>query len=230
MHIYQKIVYHYTQITKELKAIVIFGSYARREQTAQSDVDFILLFQGECISKEILRQIGHISKMLSKEFGVPIDPICVTQREMSHKGFLKSYADPIKCLEAEIIYGKYPLPLPSSQEVQNQIEELLVEATVNIRHHLKLSDQSPILNQPDRLKRIAKPIMLASKLFLYLMHKQYPTTKENLLKISKKDSNVQSFIDWYFNSDHCFLTNPLEQLQSLQNIIYYFLTRIKLTH
>lgn len=44
MHIYQKIVYHYTQITKELKAIVIFGSYARREQTAQSDVDFILLW------------------------------------------------------------------------------------------------------------------------------------------------------------------------------------------
>lgn len=228
MQIYKEIVKCYTKVTQEIQAIIVFGSYARREHTPQSDVDFILLFQGECISKETLRQIGHISKMLSEEFGIPIDPICVTEGEMKHRGFLKSYADPIKCLEAEIIYGEYPYHLPTSHEVRNQIEELLVEATVNIRHHFKLAHQSPITFEFNRLKIISKPIMLASKLFLYLMYNQYPTTKEDLLRVSSKDSDVQNFINWYYEPDIYSLTDSLEQLQSLQNITYYFLNRIKL--
>lgn len=69
---------------KEIKVVLIFGSYAKGKQKKESDIDIIVLINKRKDLKQIIDNIFH---NLSFEFGVSVNPIIIT---------IKDYFDMLK--------------------------------------------------------------------------------------------------------------------------------------
>jgi len=71
------------QINKDnFKRIILFGSYAREDQTNGSDIDIILIFQKEPIAK-IKSKIREISNSLSLQYNIVITEFLFTESEFN---------------------------------------------------------------------------------------------------------------------------------------------------
>jgi predicted nucleotidyltransferase len=64
----------------DLKAIFLFGSYARGEAEEGSDIDILLIFKNK-ISSELTCKVREISNALSLKYDVVISEFLFTEKE-----------------------------------------------------------------------------------------------------------------------------------------------------
>jgi predicted nucleotidyltransferase len=64
----------------DLKAILLFGSYARGDAEEGSDIDILLIFKNE-ISSELTGKVRKISNALSLKYDVVISEFLFTEEE-----------------------------------------------------------------------------------------------------------------------------------------------------
>jgi predicted nucleotidyltransferase len=65
-------------------AVIIFGSYARNEQTSLSDIDLLVLFPGDLVTYEKRNIQAIIRKELAKQH-IPADVLVCSRKEYLQK-------------------------------------------------------------------------------------------------------------------------------------------------
>lgn len=66
---------------KRLKELVLFGSYAREEYSTESDIDFLLILNGDFDTWEEIKRTGGIVSELSLRYGVTVSLIPISETE-----------------------------------------------------------------------------------------------------------------------------------------------------
>jgi predicted nucleotidyltransferase len=72
-------------IGKDLVSIILFGSAARGEETAGSDIDLILVVKDASNLDKLDEKVSEISLESAASFGGPISPILLTEAEYNYK-------------------------------------------------------------------------------------------------------------------------------------------------
>jgi predicted nucleotidyltransferase/biotin operon repressor len=74
---------------RDLISIILFGSVAKGEERADSDVDLILVVRDDADLDKLEEKVSEISLELAISFGSPISSILVTESEYASKKRLK---------------------------------------------------------------------------------------------------------------------------------------------
>jgi predicted nucleotidyltransferase len=72
-------------IGKDLVSIVLFGSAARGEEVASSDIDLILVVKDASNLDKLDEKVSEISLESAASFGCPVSPILLTETEYNSK-------------------------------------------------------------------------------------------------------------------------------------------------
>jgi predicted nucleotidyltransferase len=72
-----------------VKEIVLFGSVARGEERADSDIDLFILADHEGVRNEIVAAAENLSLLLIDKFGNPLSPYVLTAEQVKEKAHLK---------------------------------------------------------------------------------------------------------------------------------------------
>lgn len=85
-------------------SLIVFGSVARREETAKSDLDLCIVYKGKKALVEV--KVSSLRDKLYGEFGVTLAPFYITEREF--KSGAKNNKPPINNIikEGNVISGK----------------------------------------------------------------------------------------------------------------------------
>jgi predicted nucleotidyltransferase len=70
---------------KDLVSVILYGSVARGEEAAGSDIDLILVVKDEADLEILEERVSEISLQAAAAFGSPISPILLTEKEYSKK-------------------------------------------------------------------------------------------------------------------------------------------------
>ena len=84
-----------SSLGKELKEIILYGSYARDEQTHDSDVDIVVLLDGEISDMPaVRRKLSDIKVDLSLKYDVVISIIIKTYTQyLRNRNFVPFYSN-----------------------------------------------------------------------------------------------------------------------------------------
>ncbi len=117
---------------EDIRAIILYGSFARKEATSRSDIDLFILTTEKKTEKEIEDKIIRIEL----EVGRNIQPTIRTLKELekTDSGLLQNIFQ-----EGRVLYLKEPTDIPSS---------MLLEQKPQLIYSFQLSD----LNQNEKVK------------------------------------------------------------------------------
>ncbi|KUO63642.1 hypothetical protein APF79_00095 [bacterium BRH_c32] len=92
------------ELSKTTESILLFGSTARNEETAQSDLDICIVYNSD--KKRIEEIVSRLRDYLYDEYGVTFAPFYITSREFKKRA--KHNMSPINSivLEGKLISGK----------------------------------------------------------------------------------------------------------------------------
>ncbi|MFH0732292.1 MAG: nucleotidyltransferase domain-containing protein [Candidatus Omnitrophota bacterium] len=110
--IFKKIVKSLSEID-DIRAIILYGSFARNEATSRSDIDLLILTSEKATFKEAQENIISIES----EIGRNIQPTIRTLKELkkTDSGLLQNIFQ-----EGKIIYLKEPTDIPSSMLLEQK--------------------------------------------------------------------------------------------------------------
>lgn len=91
----------------DVKAVVLYGSFARRENTSRSDIDLLILTTKEKTQEEIQNKIIDLELKVKRSIQPTIRTIAALQKTDS--GLLQNIF-----IEGKILYLKEPADLPSA--------------------------------------------------------------------------------------------------------------------
>ena len=66
---------------ERLTGLVLFGSYARGEPSIESDIDFLLILNGDFDTWEEIKRAGGIVSELSLRYGITVSLIPISNNE-----------------------------------------------------------------------------------------------------------------------------------------------------
>lgn len=75
----------FERLGKDLKTIVLFGSVARGEEEADSDIDLVLVVRNDADLDKLEEKVSEVSLESAISFGSPISSILVTESEYEAK-------------------------------------------------------------------------------------------------------------------------------------------------
>lgn len=79
--------------------IILYGSYARGDYRASSDINVAVVISKENVWKDILSQMARLVK-LTREISIDIDPVLLIEEE-DRSGFLESISS-----YGEVVYSR----------------------------------------------------------------------------------------------------------------------------
>ncbi|MCH5584241.1 nucleotidyltransferase domain-containing protein [Shimazuella sp. AN120528] len=201
MSIINEFTTYMTERFDSIKAIVIFGSYARREEKEGSDLDAYLIF--EQVNPILLKEVGEACRGFFPRFHKEISyPMCLTTEDFYHH-IKNGSTDPIKYFEAMVVYGELPINPPSKEKVSEFCCEIIMEAILDLRSHLVRNETNV-----KRLMQVVKTFAIALKLERYLTTGKYPKTLHKLRE-SLAGSELEVIPQWF--EDHDLLQENLDQ-------------------
>ncbi len=120
------------KVIEDIRAIILYGSFARKEATSRSDIDLFILTTEKKTEKEIEDKVIKIES----EIGRNIQPTIRTLKELekTDSGLLQNIFQ-----EGRVLYLKEPTDIPSS---------MLLEQKPQLIYSFQLSD----LNQNEKVK------------------------------------------------------------------------------
>lgn len=202
---------------ENLESVVVFGSYARGEETENSDLDIYCFFKH--IEPSVLEEVGLITRNYLEKHNKSINyPVCLTQEDYSKRGFDKTFGDPIKYFESKVLYGEFHIPKPSISEILGFCEMIFAEVIVNLRRHMMANTPSDHLVKGMLKFGSLKPLIVALRLERYLLTGNYPLTLE-VLQNSLRDLPQYKAVDWLKNIEK-FTELILKDKKSLLNELY----------
>lgn len=92
---YAKLVIEKMQVNK----IILYGSYARGDYRANSDIDVAVVVSKENVSKDIIKQMGQLVR-LTRNISFDIEPILLIEED-DKSGFLENISQ-----YGEVVYAK----------------------------------------------------------------------------------------------------------------------------
>ncbi len=110
--IFRKIVKALSEID-DVRAIILYGSFARNEATSRSDIDLLILTSEKGTSKEVQNKVINIESDIGKN----IQPTVRTLKELekTDSGLLQNIFQ-----EGKILYLKEPADIPSSMLLEQK--------------------------------------------------------------------------------------------------------------
>jgi len=98
---------------EDIRAIILYGSFARREATSRSDIDLFILTTEKKTEKEIEDKIIRIES----EIGINIQPTTRTLKKLkkTDSGLLQNIFQ-----EGKVLYLKEPTDIPSSMLLEQK--------------------------------------------------------------------------------------------------------------
>jgi predicted nucleotidyltransferase len=193
-----------------IHSIYLTGSYARGDETNQSDIDVYCFFAS--LSAQDLAKVGHIVKGISAMYGVAeLNLQCLTVDEYSQYGF-QYFVSPLFYFEGKLVYGALLVQEPQLGELVQFAERILADAMMSARHYMTVRESKEKLAD-GRLKRwVLKSICIALRIENYLGHRFFPLSYTELMDHvqSPEDKQVVSWTldpailkqDLYSDSDH----------------------------
>ena len=79
--------------------IILYGSYARGDYRANSDIDVAVVVSKKNLSNNVLKQMGQLVR-LTRDISIDIEPILLIEDE-DKSGFLESI-----CEYGEVVYSR----------------------------------------------------------------------------------------------------------------------------
>ena len=98
----RKIVQEYAQLVStkmKVNKIILYGSYARGDFRANSDIDVAVVVSKKNVSKDIIKQMGQLVR-LTRGISFDIEPVLLIEED-DRSGFLESISQ-----YGEIVYVK----------------------------------------------------------------------------------------------------------------------------
>jgi len=84
--LFDHLAHHYLEaLGNDLLAIEVFGSVARGEESAQSDVDLLIVIRDSADKEKAEERVAQVSVEAASIFGNHFSPITVTKKEMDKK-------------------------------------------------------------------------------------------------------------------------------------------------
>jgi len=207
------------RFSDNIKSIVLCGSYARGDQTEDSDMDMYCFFEKLCPNDLI--EIGRIVKdlpVLHNKFELNVQ--CMTVDEYTRQGFGRAFVTPIKYFESVVLFGEDFGTKPSREDFYPLVENIVSEAIMSIRHYI--TAQEPVEKLSDgRLKRwVLKPLCVAMRIERYIFTGNYPRNFKELLEMSAGLPQAKA-VEWMIRPE-LFAQNvsaaPTEVLSSLLEV------------
>lgn len=202
-----------------IKSIVLCGSYARGDQTENSDMDMYCFFE-KC-SPEDLIAIGKIVGSFSPLYPqFELNVQCMTVDEYARQGFGRAFVTPIKYFESKVVYGEDLGVKPSREDFYPLFEDIISETVMSIRHYI--TAQEPAQRLADgRLKRWAlKPLCVALRIERFIITGAYPHHFKELLEMSVGLPQVKA-VEWMISKEQFtrdITTSPTDVLIELLDI------------
>ena len=97
----RKIVEEYAKLViskMEVNKIILFGSYARGDYRANSDIDVAVVVSKNNVSKDIINQMGQLVR-LTRNISYDIEPVLLIEEDRS--GFLENISS-----YGEVVYSR----------------------------------------------------------------------------------------------------------------------------
>lgn len=98
----RKLVEEYAKLViskMKVNKIILYGSYARGDYRANSDIDVAVVVSKENVSKDIIKQMGQLVR-LTRNISFDIEPILLIEEE-DKSGFLENISQ-----YGEVVYTK----------------------------------------------------------------------------------------------------------------------------
>jgi hypothetical protein len=157
-----------------IKAVVIFGSYARGEEKEGSDLDAYLVF--DHLNPAIFAEVGKACREFFAVCKMNVSyPMCMTVEDFYSEYMKNGAADPIKYFESVVTYGELLIQPPSKEQAKAFCGEILTEAKIMLCACI-VRDEINV----KRLVQVVKTFVIALKLERYLTIGEYPKTLHEL--------------------------------------------------
>ncbi|WP_125153047.1 nucleotidyltransferase domain-containing protein [Clostridium rectalis] len=140
-----------------LQCILLTGSYSRRENTEDSDID-IWIFLDKVLEKDLF-SIGDI--LLNLDPIPKLNPQCTSFNESMSTYFSREYSPIQYNTDGIILYGELKIPSPNKIEFSLESKRLAVYVIMGIRHFVCTNEKEELLLKRKIRKRILKPLMWA---------------------------------------------------------------------
>lgn len=114
----------------DVRSIILYGSFARNEATARSDIDLFILVS----KKQTIKIVQDIIISIESEIGRNIQPTIRTVKEFgkTDSGLLQNIFQ-----EGRIIYLKEPAQMPSSMILENKPQMIYMFRIYNLNQNKK---------------------------------------------------------------------------------------------
>jgi len=172
-----------TVFGKNLKSIVLSGSYVRGDNNTDSDMDVYCFF--ERLTADDLFLVGNIVKKMPVLYrSFELNTQCMTVEELQHQGFGRAFVSPIKYFESRVIYGEDLGTKPSRKDFIEFFQNVISDTVMSIRHYMTPLETVERLSD-GRLKRwVLKPLCVALRAERYIFTGIYPRNHTELLEQS----------------------------------------------
>lgn len=127
--IYKKIVKKLSAI-KHVTAVILYGSFARKEATARSDIDLFIIIS----EKKALKEVQNSVIVLEREIGKNIQPTIRTLKELekTDSGLLQNIFQ-----DGRILYLREPADIPSAMMLEKKPQVIYTFHITNLNQNQK---------------------------------------------------------------------------------------------
>ena len=159
-----------------LECIVLTGSYARGEQTPQSDIDLWVFING--LRSEDLEQVGAIVKQIGNK--PELNPQCTSFAEFQSAAFKNQFTHAQFYLDGKVLFGELPLPAPTQSEIGSTASSIAAMILMSARHYITVNESEESLAKGRLQKWVLNPLMWALRYYCYSNTNNYPKSLDEL--------------------------------------------------
>jgi len=159
-----------------LECIILTGSYARGEQSPQSDIDLWVFINK--LNVQDLEQVGAIIKQIGNR--PELNPQCTSFAEFQTAAFKNQFTHAQFYLDGKVLFGELPKPAPTQSEIASTASSIAAMVLMSARHYITVNESGESLAKGRLQKWVLKPLMWSLRYRCYSISKNYPRTLDEL--------------------------------------------------
>jgi len=164
-------------IKDNLKAVVLVGSFARGDQTNQSDIDLFVLVNK--IDTGLLETIGEINRAIDSPN--EINPAIVTLAEYKKTPDLFDFHK--VDLDGVLIYGELPTGVSPKNTVLDLAKTIAQEVLMSSRHYIAVAEPEEKFKSGKLYTWNLKPLSFALRYYHHYMNSVYLKSYKDLVQV-----------------------------------------------
>lgn len=182
-----------------IRSVFLTGSYARGDANDSSDLDVWCIF--EYVDSKVLYDVGNSAQTLPVSYNkLEVNSQCFSLNEIKSKYFSNWIEEPVKILDAVLLYGEDLFEKNVSvSELKLIYKRYLVDILMSIRHYISVDEPKEKLTYHKIRTYILKPLMFPLRLERYCVLEYYPNTNSELLE--SYEGRLHEVVEYFLDEE-----------------------------